>query len=178
MRLWFALFISIYTANSFAKEIKFHEPKTETEKALDEILRVKDGLEKGKTQNEDITTRAFRMDEDRQQDEYRKSHNNCIDDDLCDFYGADHILCTNGSLTNIGFLYYTIAEDQGTNYILLLPLGYNNQPKYYYDGKSEFEWKDFTSKSFRRYIMKKEYEEWKIDGISCGSLSINFNIIK
>ncbi len=148
--------------------IKFHQPQTDAEKALDRILRVEDRLEGTKINKyEDITTKAFRDDEYRKQVEYEKSFGCNSKIDLCDFMEANHITGSQDILTDIGFLYHTALCHVEPCLIFVIPLGYKNQPKYYYNGMTEFK-KDFIQDSFRKYYMKKENGTWKVNGICCG----------
>jgi hypothetical protein len=158
---------------AYTKDVKFHAPETEAEKALDKILRTEEGLDLGQMKYEDITTKAFRADEARQQAEYEERWG-CKKGmgDLCDFSDTGHITNSQDILTDIGFLYYTLIEGKAVH-ILLLPLGYKSQPNYY-NGKIEFYKSDFNRHNFRQYIMKKEDGKWKIDGNKAGDFKINF----
>ncbi len=184
-----ALSLFNHIAIAQEKTIKFHKPETEAEKALDMILRVSEGLmpdcQKGfnseifcpnckeikngvlKIQctdftNDNITTQAFREDENRQQREY-EAKEGCKNDGLCMFSASDHLLCTNGSLTTIGFLYYT-KKYQDNIYIYIIPRESKNDT-------------DVVAKKYinhqHNYQMKKENGKWKIDGVCCHGHKIN-----
>jgi hypothetical protein len=157
------LILLINTHFTYAKDVKFHAPETEAEKALDKILRTEEGLDLGQMKYKDITTKAFRADEARQQAEYEKKWG-CKDGDgeICTFSEVSRITCAHGYLTNIGFLYYS-QEYKGNLYIFAVP----SELAKYSDILPRY-------RAFEpNYAIKQEDGNWKIDGVCCEAHKIN-----
>ena len=113
---------------------------------------------------EEKTTTAFRDDEKRQQMEYEKA-NNCKngDGEMCMFSEVGSINCTNGYVSNIGFLYYT-KEYNNTVYIYAIPREIQDYSDMIIERYLDYE---------RNYKMKKIDGKWRIDGVCCASHNIN-----
>lgn len=129
-------------------KIKFHKPETDAEKALDIILRVENGVEKNsKLKHEDMFTKEFDEDYDRQEKKTRESQE-------CKDLGED---CYPWDINII-----SCSQDS--------PYGYSKNP--YND---LFQSTDCSNKSSTCqvtmltgiYYMKKDNRKWKIDGICC-----------
>jgi hypothetical protein len=111
--LVFSIFYRSNTCYAIHNTVKFHLPETEAERALDRIMMIESGLVKG--DNNDIYTKSFNVDYHKWID---KIHDNkeCETNDLC--LGESSVLtCVQDSLTDIGFLYYTVKIENDIIYI-------------------------------------------------------------
>ena len=133
-------------------KIKFHKPETDAEKALDIILRVENGVEKNsKLKHEDMFTKEFDEDYNRQRD-ISSNLNHC------------KLSCKKS------YCFDCYVEKQ---------LKKISPEPYYYDSKIKLKDKliystncSIKSKKCRiltkhgEYYMKRENENWKIDGFT------------
>jgi hypothetical protein len=181
-----------------SKTITFHPPESDAEKALDNILRIENGLmpnckvdgnpacprcikEKVKGlyfalscqdyHRNNFLTKEFLLDEMSQQAEYRNQVNQ-NERYISEFSSLNHITGVEDILSLVGFRYFTVEISDDIVYIYISPIG----------------WEDLISgnESGDRYIvnldnmryklsyaMKQENGIWKLDGVCLWHTRIN-----
>jgi hypothetical protein len=154
----FLLLLILLNLTTFAKTLKFHPPKTEAEKTLDLILKIKNGLEKNiKMKQEDMFTKEFNADYKRQEDEALNSED-CkkYGDMSCYPWDCNYLTCAQD--TAYHYLFYTEKFSHNTDVVKVMSVWDNNYS------------------TFQLYILRKENKKWKIDGINCndGYVLINW----
>jgi hypothetical protein len=181
--------LSTNTVVAKEKTIKFHEPETEAERALDGILREQDDLDSYKPIHFDaVSTDTFALSYNEQMQKAGRILCPDEDDETCQFSCTLPRRCTPYAVTDIGFLYYTYTVEDNIQYIFTISKGcksMNNgcpfDPKHV---KTQFTKEEFLSEvsssysngekkvHIHKYTMKKEDDKWKLDGI-CICMAVN-----